>query len=95
MFANAYEIARKFTMPVIISLRYYSGKVNCSCGAFIVLNDEGWILTTAHIFNSYLQYGQHKKQMQKYEEEKRDGRRHGKYGEEIQAVLVKKKEEDD
>ncbi len=71
MFANAYEIARKFTMPVIISLRYYSGKVNCSCGAFIVLNDEGWILTTAHIFNSYLQYGQHKKQMQKYEEEKK------------------------
>ena len=37
----------------------------------------------------------HQSQTEKYEEEKRDGRRHGKYGEEIQAVLVKKKEEDD
>ena len=38
------------------------------CGAFIVINDEGWILTTAHIFNSYINYQQHRQQIQKYKE---------------------------
>ena len=72
MFANAYEIARKYTFPVIISTRNYSGKVECGCGAFIVINDEGWILTTAHIFNSYINYQQHRQQIQKYKEQKQE-----------------------
>lgn len=54
MFAKAYETAVKFTRPLIISERNETGGVKCRCGAFIILNDEGWILTAAHIFKAYL-----------------------------------------
>ena len=52
MFAKAYEIASKFTLPVISSMRYYDGTVSCGLGTFIVLNDKGWILTSAHLFET-------------------------------------------
>lgn len=68
MFANAYEKARKFTMPVIISTRNYEGRVECGCGACIVINDEGWIVTSAHVINSYSNYMRHREQIKKYTE---------------------------
>ncbi len=70
MFAYAYEKAEKFTKPVIISTRKQSGAVECGCAAFIVVNEEGWILTTAHIYNSYGFYQQHKAQIKKHNEMK-------------------------
>lgn len=66
MFAKAYEIARKFTMPVIISTRNYAGKVECGLAAYIILNDEGWILTNAHVFLSYFNHRQHIEQIKKH-----------------------------
>jgi hypothetical protein len=56
MFADAYIKAGKFTKPVIISTRKADGKVECGCGAFILLNNDGWILTVAHILNSFLAF---------------------------------------
>lgn len=53
MFADACEKAAEFTRPVIISTRSLDGTVNASCGAFVVLNDDGWIMTAGHIFDSY------------------------------------------
>jgi hypothetical protein len=53
MFGDACEKAMRFTRPVITSTRLYDGTVQCSCGAFIVLNDEGWILTAGHMFDSF------------------------------------------
>ena len=41
-----------FTQPVIISTRFFDGTVECACGCFIVLNEEGWILTVAHLWES-------------------------------------------
>ena len=49
MFSNAYELASKFTYPLILSTRQYSGQVKCSIGAFIILNEEGWVITAAHM----------------------------------------------
>lgn len=69
MFTKAYEKAVKFTLPVIISTRDYKGKVECGCGAYIVLNKDGWILTSAHVMNSYNTYIQHRKQMEKHKED--------------------------
>ena len=52
MFAKAYKLASCFTQPIIISTRFFDKTVECGCGAFIVLNDEGWIITVAHLWES-------------------------------------------
>jgi len=69
MFTNAYNIATKFTKPVIISTRTFDGEVQCGCGAFVLLNSEGWILTVAHILNSFLASRQHKTEIDKYNQD--------------------------
>ena len=50
MFARAYSIASQFTLPVITSARFRDGTIDCGIGAFIVINEEGWIVTVAHLF---------------------------------------------
>src|SRR6266404_95830 len=52
MFVTAVERASKFTGPIVISSRTVGGKVTSGCGSFVIVNDEGWILTAAHIFNT-------------------------------------------
>ena len=52
MFANACKLARCFTRPVVVTRRYFDGSVECGCGAFIVINEDGWILTAAHLLES-------------------------------------------
>jgi hypothetical protein len=49
MFLQACRTASKFTFPVIILQRTVDGKCSGTVGAFIVLNDEGWIVTCYHI----------------------------------------------
>ena len=66
MFAKAYEIATSFTRPVIVSMRFYDKSVKCSSGAFVVLNDEGWIITAAHLFEPYFALQQHSKELSAY-----------------------------
>ncbi len=38
---------------MVISRRYFDRSTDCGCGAFIVINDEGWIVTAAHLLSSY------------------------------------------
>ena len=52
MFANALKSVSVYTYPVIISQRLYDGKVKCDCATFIILNEEGWILTSAHVLTA-------------------------------------------
>lgn len=56
MFADACEKAAMFTRPVIVSTRTVDGTVHATCGAFVVINDEGWIMTAGHIFDSYVKF---------------------------------------
>jgi hypothetical protein len=49
MFAEAYAIASAYTHPVITSVRKLNGEVQSGLAAFIVLNDDGWILTAGHV----------------------------------------------
>jgi len=56
MFANACEKASRYTRPLIISTRQMDGKVNATCGAFIVINAEGWIITAGHMFDSFVKF---------------------------------------
>lgn len=56
MFADACEKAGKFVRPVIVSTRRQDGAVEAGCGTFCVINDEGWIITAGHLFDSYVKY---------------------------------------
>lgn len=56
MFADACDKAAKFTRPLIISTRHMDGKVHATCGAFVVLNRDGWIMTAGHMFDSFVKF---------------------------------------
>ncbi|MEX0406901.1 trypsin-like peptidase domain-containing protein [Aquibium sp. LZ166] len=49
MFRNAVSTAMGFTRPVVISRQAKNGACSSSIGAFVVVNEEGWILTAAHV----------------------------------------------
>lgn len=66
MFAEAYAKARSFTKPVVVSTRFWDGTVKCGVSAFVVLNEEGWIVTVAHLFDSLFLSQQHSEQIAKY-----------------------------
>lgn len=72
MFAKAVSIASEYTIPVIISHRFFDGTIECGCASFIVLNDEGWIMTSAHVLNSGMAAEQHIKEIQEYSRRKSD-----------------------
>ncbi len=66
MFSKAYEIASEFTHPVIISTRHFDGSVQCGCGAFVIVNSDGWIVTASHIIETFLIHQKHKNEIEAY-----------------------------
>ncbi len=69
MFSDAYSLAKTFTGPVIVSNKFLDGTVTSGCGAFVVVNDEGWIITVAHVFAPQLKSQQDAGKIKKYEEQ--------------------------
>src|SRR5438094_4486680 len=63
MFAKAYEIAAAFTYPVIVSTRFFDDTVQCSLASFIVVNDDGWVITAAHVIEPAFAYPQHQQEI--------------------------------
>lgn len=53
MFRQAMAIARQFTLPVIISHRTANGKCSSGIASFVVINNDGWILTAGHVFQQF------------------------------------------
>lgn len=53
-------------MPVIISKRYFDGAVESGCATFIILNDEGWIITCYHVIEPNLIKNKHNIELQEY-----------------------------
>jgi hypothetical protein len=51
MFSEAYELASQYTWPVIITSKTIDDVVSCSGGSFVIINDDGWFITVAHIFD--------------------------------------------
>ena len=49
MFSKAYDIARSFVIPIVVSSRAGNGNCASAIGTAIVVNQDGWILTSAHI----------------------------------------------
>lgn len=49
MFGDAFELASQFTRPIAVSRLAWNGKCSNGMGSFILLNDQGWVLTAGHI----------------------------------------------
>ncbi len=49
MFRASLAIAGQFTFPVIVSRRTVKGDCSSSIGTFVVVNDQGWIVTAGHM----------------------------------------------
>lgn len=58
MFATALATVRQFTKPVITSVRYFDGTVECGIGAYVLLNNQGWIATASHVFLAHQKHRQ-------------------------------------
>ncbi len=54
MFTHAYKLATGFTRPLVVSRRYFDRTTDCTCGTYVVVNEEGWIDTAAHLLSSYI-----------------------------------------
>src|SRR5258708_6395043 len=49
VFQQACQIAQNFTIPVVLSRKTIGGDSSSSIGAFVIVNDQGWIVTAYHI----------------------------------------------
>jgi hypothetical protein len=68
MFVNAIKKISSVTFPLIISKRFFSGKVESGCATFILLNKEGWILTASHVVETHFQYQKSQNELSVYNE---------------------------
>ena len=66
MFETAYQTARQFTHPILISRRVGGGQVSPSLGAYVVLNEE-WALTAGHMIQMLLKLAEEKERSKEYE----------------------------
>lgn len=60
MFQNACRKAQLFTHPVMMPMRFFDKTTDVNVGTFIVINDQGWVLTAAHIIQGLLVQEEHK-----------------------------------
>ncbi len=54
MFADAVETASRFTFPYVALRRHADGSLSSTVASFIVLNREGWVVTSAHVVEELL-----------------------------------------
>ncbi len=76
MFTKAYSTASGFTLPVVISSRLGNDECHSIIGACVVVNQDGWVLTVAHLMqeiqrqqNSALQHRSHDTEVQELEQD--------------------------
>ena len=51
MFAKANQIAKDYTLPIIISYKMYGGECYSGIGTYVIINEEGWFVTACHIIH--------------------------------------------
>lgn len=67
MFQKGCEIASRYTSPLIAACRFFDKTVDSGLGSFIVLNEDGWLMTAAHNFGIPLAFNQHKAEIAAYQ----------------------------
>lgn len=68
MFTKAYDIAKNFTQPLVVVMRFFDKTIDSGLGAFVIINDEGWLMTAAHNLGAAFAFNQHKKELKDYVE---------------------------
>jgi hypothetical protein len=53
VFREACTRARNFTIPIVTCVRTVEGACYAGIGTAVVVNDEGWIVTAAHIVKQF------------------------------------------
>ena len=69
MFARAYQIASRFTFPVVVFRRFFDGEVQSSLATFIIVNEEGWLLTAAHVVSEIPLIQRHREAIAAHEQQ--------------------------
>jgi hypothetical protein len=67
MFAKAIEKIEGCIRPVVSSRRHYDDSIETSGGTLIILNKDGWFLSSAHVFEAIPLSQLHTKEMEEYE----------------------------
>lgn len=68
MFSKAYDIAKQFTRPLVVTMRFYDKTIDSGLGAFIILNNDGWLVTAAHNLGAAFAFNQHQIELKEYTE---------------------------
>ena len=68
MFSDAFQKVSSYTRPVVTSIRMHDGTVFSDVATFIVLNEDGWIMTAGHVFDHYTKYQTDTNKMKEIEE---------------------------
>ncbi len=68
MFKDAYEIAKEYTQPFVVAIRFFDKTIEGGLGSFIILNEEGWLMTAAHNFGASFGFNEHQKELTIYNE---------------------------
>jgi S1-C subfamily serine protease len=66
MFVSAIEKICEFTMPIVVNFRLFDGSVRSGIGTFLIVNDEGWIITAEHILAPIMQVVEDKIKIEEY-----------------------------
>ncbi len=59
MFSKSYDVAKHFTRPLVVTMRFFDKTIDSGLGAFIILNEDGWLITAAHNLEACFAYNQH------------------------------------
>lgn len=68
MFAEAAQVAKQFTRPIVTSMRYCSGRVSTVIGAYVAVSNE-WAVTAGHVIQFAINYDQGKGRVKEWESE--------------------------
>jgi S1-C subfamily serine protease len=68
MFTKAYEIAGKFTCPLVVAIRFFDKTIDSGLGAFVIVNDDGWLMTAAHNLGAAFAFNQHQLELKEYKD---------------------------
>jgi hypothetical protein len=72
MFSKAYELVAQFTHPLVVTFRHFDGTIDSGLGAFVVINEDGWLLTAAHNFGAAFAFTQHQAEINAYHQKVAD-----------------------
>lgn len=64
MFSEACQKAMAYTRPVAVSTRLYDGTLHTDIGSMMIINDKGWMITAAHLFDSFFKFQNDMKKME-------------------------------